>query len=134
MMTCGLDRSTGLDDHGCQGDVVSGHSPGTSRICWVHKQTLEVYWEEPELSAGCLAGIAIGGLMLLIVAVVGLATALYAASGSGCVEALRKVARGPFIIHVDSDEAAKESLTPVGKDKLKVGALELKIDPVDQIV
>jgi len=134
-MKCGLDTSTGLDDHGCQGKVVSSHSPGTSQTCWVHKKTLEVYWEEPAWSAGCWAGITIGGLMLLIVAVVGLSAALHAACGSSCdLEACLKATRTPFIIHIDSDKPVKESLTPVGKDKTSANSLELKMDPINQIV
>lgn len=69
-MNCGLDAASGLDDHGCQSDIVGRHAPGTVQACWVHEDTLEVSWEQPEWNNGCWVGIGIGGLLLLPCAMV----------------------------------------------------------------
>merc|ERR1711988_1177677 len=64
-LTCGLDTATGLDHHHCHRETLAKQASGEVQACWVHKDTLEVHWEEPEWNAGCWAGVAIGGLFLL---------------------------------------------------------------------
>ena len=86
---CGLDDTTGKDHHKCQAETMAAQAPGQTQVCWVNRvspcdargsvgipsseaaqgcesavpsqETLEVSWEEPTWTAGCWAGIAIGG-------------------------------------------------------------------------
>merc|ERR1712054_104323 len=67
---CGLDDTTGKDHHKCQAETMAAQAPGQTQVCWVNRETLEVSWEEPTWTAGCWAGIAIGGLFLLPLALV----------------------------------------------------------------
>lgn len=64
-MQCGLDAASGLDNHICQKNTLAAHAPGEVHKCWVHEETLEVYWEEPTWNIGCWVGVGIGGLLLL---------------------------------------------------------------------
>merc|ERR1711998_357950 len=89
---CGLDDTTGKDHHKCQAETMAAQAPGQTQVCWVNRETLEVSWEEPTWTAGCWAGIAIGGLFLLPLALVLLVGLLFLIGGMlhGCAQAVHQ--------------------------------------------